>query len=145
MEIIRGKHASFIDARELADQLAGYDRVHIDIGTGDGRFVRHVAQIIAAPAIGKARAAGDDQDAPQLPQRHDDLLGQGIGEEGLLGIAAEIGEGEHGNRRPNGLRRVDRWRLMVPYEAIAHAWDRRDPATHAPLRQRSHQASPAPA
>jgi 16S rRNA (adenine(1408)-N(1))-methyltransferase len=44
MEIIRGKHASFIDARELADQLAGYNTVHIDIGTGDGRFVRHVAQ-----------------------------------------------------------------------------------------------------
>jgi tRNA G46 methylase TrmB len=44
MEIIRGKHASFIDAAALADRLAGFDAVHIDIGTGDGRFVRRVAQ-----------------------------------------------------------------------------------------------------
>ena len=45
MEIIRGKHAPHIDASTLAQLLAGYDYVHIDIGTGDGRFVRHVAQI----------------------------------------------------------------------------------------------------
>ena len=44
MEIIRGKHASFIDASKLAKRLAEYDRVHIDIGTGDGRFVQHLAQ-----------------------------------------------------------------------------------------------------
>ncbi len=44
MEIIRGKHASFMDASALAAQTAGYDRVHIDIGTGDGRFVQHLAQ-----------------------------------------------------------------------------------------------------
>ncbi len=45
MEIIRGKHASFIDASALAERRAGYSTVHIDIGTGDGRFVRHTAQI----------------------------------------------------------------------------------------------------
>ncbi len=44
MEIIRGKHASFIDSAALAEQLARYDRIHIDIGTGDGRYVRHLAQ-----------------------------------------------------------------------------------------------------
>jgi len=44
MEIMRGKHASFIDAAALAQRLAGYDTIHIDIGTGDGRFVRHIAQ-----------------------------------------------------------------------------------------------------
>ena len=44
MEIIRGKHASFIDASALAGHLAGCDAVHIDIGTGDGRFVQHIAQ-----------------------------------------------------------------------------------------------------
>jgi 16S rRNA (adenine(1408)-N(1))-methyltransferase len=44
MEIIRGKHASFMDASALAGQTAGYDRIHIDIGTGDGRFVQHLAQ-----------------------------------------------------------------------------------------------------
>jgi 16S rRNA (adenine(1408)-N(1))-methyltransferase len=43
MEIIRGKHTSFIETLALAERLAGYDTVHIDIGTGDGRFVRHMA------------------------------------------------------------------------------------------------------
>ena len=44
MEILRGKTASFIDASALADRLAGYDSAHLDIGTGDGRFVLHTAQ-----------------------------------------------------------------------------------------------------
>jgi trans-aconitate methyltransferase len=44
MEIIRGKHTAFINASMLASQMDGYDRVHLDLGTGDGRFVRHIAQ-----------------------------------------------------------------------------------------------------
>jgi predicted RNA methylase len=44
MEIMRGKHASFMDTAGLAEQLAGYSTVHIDIGTGDGRFVQHMVQ-----------------------------------------------------------------------------------------------------
>jgi 16S rRNA (adenine(1408)-N(1))-methyltransferase len=40
MEIIRGKQTSFFDIWTLSD----YESVHIDIGTGDGRFVQHVAQ-----------------------------------------------------------------------------------------------------
>lgn len=43
MEIIRGKQALFIDSSALADMLAGYECIHIDLGTGDGRFVRHIA------------------------------------------------------------------------------------------------------
>lgn len=44
MEIIRGKHASFMPASAFSEWLAGYDTIHIDLGTGDGRFVRHTAQ-----------------------------------------------------------------------------------------------------
>ena len=44
MEIIRGKQTSFINALTLNEQISGYDAVHIDIGTGDGRFVQHLAQ-----------------------------------------------------------------------------------------------------
>jgi 16S rRNA (adenine(1408)-N(1))-methyltransferase len=44
MEIIRGKQTSWIDARALADLAARCDTVHLDIGTGDGRFVRHLAE-----------------------------------------------------------------------------------------------------
>lgn len=40
MEIIRGKDTSFIDA----SAFAANETIHIDIGTGDGRFVRHTAQ-----------------------------------------------------------------------------------------------------
>jgi 16S rRNA (adenine(1408)-N(1))-methyltransferase len=44
MEIIRGKYTSFMDASAFAERLAGYDTIFMDIGTGDGRFVRQVAQ-----------------------------------------------------------------------------------------------------
>lgn len=44
MEIMRGKQASFMDASALAERLNGYSTVHIDLGTGDGRFVQHMAQ-----------------------------------------------------------------------------------------------------
>ena len=43
METIAGKHAREIDASELAGRLAGYRHVLIDLGTGDGRFVRAIA------------------------------------------------------------------------------------------------------
>jgi len=43
MEGIQGRHALSIDADELARRLAGYDEVELDLGTGDGRYVRSVA------------------------------------------------------------------------------------------------------
>lgn len=43
MESLQGGHALEIDAHALAARLAGYTDVLIDLGTGDGRFVRHVA------------------------------------------------------------------------------------------------------
>lgn len=43
METIEGKHAREIDAPELARRLAGYTHVLVDLGTGDGRFVRAIA------------------------------------------------------------------------------------------------------
>jgi 16S rRNA (adenine(1408)-N(1))-methyltransferase len=44
MEVIRGKNASFMDSSAFAERLSGYDSIFIDIGTGDGRFVQHLAQ-----------------------------------------------------------------------------------------------------
>jgi len=43
MEAMRGAHALAIDAHDLAARVDGYAHVLIDLGTGDGRFVRHVA------------------------------------------------------------------------------------------------------
>ncbi len=44
MEIIRGRNTSVTDASAIAERLHGYDTIQIDIGTGDGRYVQHVAQ-----------------------------------------------------------------------------------------------------
>nr|AIA13045.1 Putative methyltransferase [uncultured bacterium] len=44
MEIIRGKQTSLMDAAALAERIQGYGTIHIDIGTGDGRYVQHMAQ-----------------------------------------------------------------------------------------------------
>ena len=44
LESIQGKRAFAIDAAALAARTAGYRDILIDIGTGDGRWVRHVAR-----------------------------------------------------------------------------------------------------
>ena len=44
MECIRGKTSAEIDLDRLAAGEAGYDDVLIDVGTGDGRYVLHVAR-----------------------------------------------------------------------------------------------------
>jgi 16S rRNA (adenine(1408)-N(1))-methyltransferase len=44
VEYIRGKTSAEIDAGGLAAGLAGFSDVLIDIGTGDGRYVLHVAR-----------------------------------------------------------------------------------------------------
>jgi Putative methyltransferase len=44
VEYIRGKTSAEIDADELVAGLAGFSDVLIDIGTGDGRYVLHVAR-----------------------------------------------------------------------------------------------------
>lgn len=43
METIRGSAACSVDASTLARHCAGHPHILIDLGTGDGRFVRHVA------------------------------------------------------------------------------------------------------
>jgi len=43
MESIQGKRAVQIDTSALRDRLAGYQEVLLDIGAGDGRFVRQMA------------------------------------------------------------------------------------------------------
>jgi 16S rRNA (adenine(1408)-N(1))-methyltransferase len=44
MEIIRGKTTSFLNNAALVEQLSACKNVHLDIGTGDGRFVHHLAE-----------------------------------------------------------------------------------------------------
>jgi hypothetical protein len=44
MESLWGKRTLFLDATTLAERRRGYAQFLIDIGTGDGRFVQHVAE-----------------------------------------------------------------------------------------------------
>ena len=44
MESIQGKRAVRIDAPTLHERLAGYREVLLDLGAGDGRFVRQMAE-----------------------------------------------------------------------------------------------------
>lgn len=44
MERIHGKQIFQLDAADLEQLLTNYDEILIDIGTGDGRFVREMAQ-----------------------------------------------------------------------------------------------------
>lgn len=44
METIQGKTSLEINETEFANRIAGYQNIQIDIGTGDGRYVRCLAQ-----------------------------------------------------------------------------------------------------
>ncbi len=43
MRVVYGKHVRRMDGAEVAAWAAGYDATIVDLGAGDGRFVRHVA------------------------------------------------------------------------------------------------------
>ena len=44
METIRGKTPIELNVSELQMRLAGYNHIHLDLGTGDGRFIRCMAE-----------------------------------------------------------------------------------------------------
>ena len=65
----------------------------------DAEVAGHVAHVHGAALVGEGRVAGDDRESPEARKRRDDLLDQTVGEEALLGIAAEIFERQHGYGR----------------------------------------------
>lgn len=44
MESLYGKHTYTLDTTDLATRLRGYQQIVMDIGTGDGRYVAHLAR-----------------------------------------------------------------------------------------------------
>jgi 16S rRNA (adenine(1408)-N(1))-methyltransferase len=44
METIRGRTSFELDLKGLQERLAGYNRILLDLGTGDGRYVRNLAK-----------------------------------------------------------------------------------------------------
>ncbi len=51
METIRGKTCILMDLNELQDRLANYNRIILDLGTGDGRYVHSLAERFPADFI----------------------------------------------------------------------------------------------
>jgi 16S rRNA (adenine(1408)-N(1))-methyltransferase len=43
METIRGRKSLELDISKLTERLAGYNQIILDLGTGDGRYVRYLA------------------------------------------------------------------------------------------------------
>lgn len=51
METIRGKTRLLVDLNELQERLANYNRIHLDLGTGDGRYVHSLARAFPADFV----------------------------------------------------------------------------------------------
>lgn len=51
METIRGKTSRDLDLNELQDRLRNYNRIILDLGTGDGRYVHSLSQAFPADFI----------------------------------------------------------------------------------------------
>ncbi len=51
METIRGKASRELDMAELKQRIAGYGQIVLDLGTGDGRYARHLAESQASSFI----------------------------------------------------------------------------------------------
>ncbi|MNH13329.1 hypothetical protein D3C79_728970 [compost metagenome] len=87
------------------NQLAG--DTHLVAGLAHAAF-KHVAhtQLLAdtlhvhRPAlVGKTGVAGDDEQPAQARQGSNDVFDHAVGEVVLLGVAAEVVERQHGDRR----------------------------------------------
>ncbi|MNM99811.1 hypothetical protein D3C81_1123810 [compost metagenome] len=98
------------------------------------------AEVLCDPAhvhrlalVGESRVAGDDEQAGDPGQVGDQVFGQPIREGFLLGIVADIHEGQHGYRRFAGQRQGCSLRatelLDGPGEAVADARNCGDPLT----------------
>lgn len=51
METIRGKTSRDLDLNELRERLTNYNRIFLDLGTGDGRYVHSLAERFPADFI----------------------------------------------------------------------------------------------
>jgi len=65
----------------------------------DAELAADLLHIDGLPLVGEARIAGDDKQPADAGERRDDLLDHPVGEIFLLRIAAQIGKGQHRDRR----------------------------------------------
>jgi hypothetical protein len=62
-------------------------------------FAADLLHIDGVAFVRKTRIAGDDEQSTNAGERGDDLLDHPVDEIFLLGVAAQIGEGQHCDRR----------------------------------------------
>ena len=69
-------------------------------------FTSDLAHIHGLSAIAEGGIAGNDMELAEAREFADDVFGDAVAEVGLFGIAAEILERQHGDRRPVRQRRI---------------------------------------
>ena len=79
------------------------------------QFLRHLRRLRRLPLVGEDRVARDHEQPRELGQIGDQVLGQAVDEEFLLGVVTQIAEGQHGDGRLFGQhqRRVGWRRLWI--------------------------------
>ncbi len=99
------------ELRSDANAVAGFaDAAFEDVAHAE--LAGDLLYIDGAALVGEAAVARDDEEPADSRQRRDDLLDHPVGEILLLGVAAQIGEGQHGDRRFVG-EREQRYRRIL--------------------------------
>jgi len=65
----------------------------------NAEFASDLADVDDLAFVGEARVPGDDEQRAHPRQRHHNLFDDPVGEEFLLRVAAQGGEGQHRDRR----------------------------------------------
>ena len=115
MQVVKGKNVVAVEPAVVSSWAARYEEMIVDLGTGDGRFVGHLARQCAAE-VGVDDHAGRVQDTPET--RPTDLLELGAqagGEVARLDARADLLSSlvEHAAGRVDGERIVGRTGKLV--------------------------------
>ncbi len=84
--------------RRHPDAVAGFPQAAFE-DVADAKLPPNLLHIDCVALVGEAGIPGDHEQRWVAGQRGDDVLGDPIGEELLLGVVAHVGEREHGDRR----------------------------------------------
>src|SRR5215472_18936050 len=92
-------------AGERIDQLAGDAHLRSRLAyrafehVADSEFAPYLFHVNGTALVGEGRIAGDHEEPADAGERGDDLLNHPVNEIFLLGVAAQIGEGQYRDRR----------------------------------------------
>src|SRR5215831_4204699 len=86
------------ELRGNADATAGLAHRAFE-GIANTQLAADLLYVYGLAFVREARIAGDDEEPADAGERGDDLLDHAVGEIFLLGVAAQILEGQHRNRR----------------------------------------------